>query len=510
MSHLEAALAARAFRSGRACRSAQLRHRRFVARPLAIVLYELGAEPFSAAAISYGTAPENFHQLAAGEPRNRDLAFAMLLRFARWFNSQFERPGTTREVLQDGDREVTRAVSAPQIVVVNRASVEMLGRLGRRLAYLPTDGPRPADPELVRLGQHLQFLARHASQPGQQLVISLTDLVNAHWVTPQSDFERASLGAVDAYIDPPASPAWDWQRERLGLPVSTAWRARRARAQGFETAALAERFPIGPVPDGDDDEVLEPLVDAFNAARDRRTTPRVIEGLVAPIHDHYRPLLQRTWEMLWHVFERERAWPESPSVARRWDEDRDAYTRHLDWTSTGGRNRTRQTPRQSAMTMRRLEDAKARLRAEEACDDSLRMIPYLLANKAIEGRVVRIDLDHKEVARVRAVRRPLLTLLSVDPCPMPRNRQLWWTGHPRGPAWVVQDVTSRADGSAVVTLQLSTSSSGAPMPAVGDHACFSMHNTEGHWSQKLPDAVPWTHRPATPPPALGPIEEQAS
>ena len=59
----------------------------------------------------------------------------------------------------------------------------------------------------------------------------------------------------------------------------------------------------------------------------------------------------------------------------------------IDWTATGGHRRTRQTSRQAAMTLRHLEDAEARLLAEEACDDPIRMIPYILDHKAVEGRV---------------------------------------------------------------------------------------------------------------------------
>jgi hypothetical protein len=47
MNHLAAALSARAFRAGRAVRNALCRHRRLLPRPLAVVLYQLGAEPFS-------------------------------------------------------------------------------------------------------------------------------------------------------------------------------------------------------------------------------------------------------------------------------------------------------------------------------------------------------------------------------------------------------------------------------------------------------------------------------
>jgi hypothetical protein len=51
MNHLDIALAARSFTSGRGVRSCTVRHRRLVPNPLAVVLWQLGAEPFSAAAI---------------------------------------------------------------------------------------------------------------------------------------------------------------------------------------------------------------------------------------------------------------------------------------------------------------------------------------------------------------------------------------------------------------------------------------------------------------------------
>jgi hypothetical protein len=49
----------------------------------------------------------------------------------------------------------------------------------------------------------------------------------------------------------------------------------------------------------------------------------------------------------------------------------------MDWIARGGLRRTRQTPRQAALILRNLEEARRRLEAEEVCDDPLRMIPYL-------------------------------------------------------------------------------------------------------------------------------------
>ncbi|MBV9125986.1 MAG: hypothetical protein JO112_21755, partial [Planctomycetes bacterium] len=103
MNHLDITLAARAHGTGRALRSAWFRHRRLQPQPLALVLFQLGAEPFSAAAIGWGERHDRLTLRVAGEPRNRDLAFALLLEFARWFNPRFEAPAAGRETFTRGE-----------------------------------------------------------------------------------------------------------------------------------------------------------------------------------------------------------------------------------------------------------------------------------------------------------------------------------------------------------------------------------------------------------------------
>jgi hypothetical protein len=488
VTHLDVALAARAYRDGRAWRTAGLRHRHLVAEPLMLVLWQLGAEPFSAAAVGFGTRLDDRHMAVAGEPRNRDLLFAALLGLADWFNPRFEAPAATREAVRwHGDEPIHWATSAPQVVVANQATMELLGRLGRRLAYLPTsptDGRRPAPAALVRLGQHLLFLHRHAAEPGQQLIVALTDLLGAHWATPQSELERASLPALDAFIDPPGG------------------------VHGFHAAAVAELRPAGPLPAAEDDQRLEALVEEFNGRRAGRTDLATVRPLLRPIAGHYRPLMARTWELVWRCMERERGWPEAPSVDRRWAADRQAYTDHIDWTARDGRRRTRQTSRQAAMTMRRLEQAKTRVQAEEACDDPVRMIPYLLDHKAVAGEVVRVDPDYRERATVNLVRRPLVTIVSTDPCPMPRGKQLWWAEQPAGPTWIVHATAPTLGGGTAVTLKRTSSDASRPLPMLGAAACFAALTTKSGWLQPLPPQVPWTHQPAVPPPAPGPIEAE--
>ena len=471
MNQLDVALVARSFRAGRAIRNANFRHRRLTVDPITLVLWQLGGEPFSAAAIGYGRRRQNLQMAVAGDPRNRDLAFSAMLQLARWFNAEFERYAGDRVVTSRGNAESSTARTAPQVIAANHATIEMIGRLGRRLAYLPTNGTNPAPAELVRLGQHFLFLHRHSRMAGQQLIVSLTDFLSQHWATPLSDIEKQSLAALNAYIAPPDG------------------------MNGFFAAAEQERESVGPVPSGEDDKRLDPLVREFNARRGNRTESPTIRPLLRPIEIHYRPLVERTWRQTWDAHDREAAWPEAASVERRWDADREAYTRHVDWISQDGRTRTRQSARQAAVRLQSLEDAKARLLAEEACDDPLKMIPYILQNKAVEGSVLRINTEYRELVNARSARRPLITILSPDACFIPRGRELWWTGATDGREYVVHDVQPDAGGGSVVTLKLATGYAATAMPRIGSRACFSVHSTGSRWFAKLPMTEPWSHRP---------------
>lgn len=462
------ALAARAHRDGRAVRSALVRHRRLVNNPIALVMWQLGAEPFSAAAIGWGTTSKKIQMCVAGEPRSRDLAFAALLRLARWFNEKFEAPGRKLDVWTTprSGKKRSRARSAPQVVVANRATVEMIGRLGRRLAYLPLEGVHAAPEELVRLGMHFQFLARHARMPGQQLIVPLDELLQQHWVTPQSAFERASLGALDAFIEPPP------------------------RVHGFHAAEQAERISIGPLP-GDEDRVVADLMDVFNAARDGSTAPKKVAPLLKPIEQHYLPLLQRTWTLLWRVLERERLHPEAASVGRRWDVDRDEYTWHLNFLKSGFRRRTRQSSKQAAELLRKLETAQKLVEVEEVCDDLLRVVPYVLEHKALLGTVTHVDRTHKEMGEKKPVVRPLITIALDEPCLMPAGKQLWWTDKPSGKGFEVVGV----DGASIVLKCNSQTESSAP--SLGKRVAFSTLNTESYSGVPLPKKAPWPYEEAT-------------
>jgi len=455
MSYLDAVLVARARSTGKAQRSATVRHLRLVPKPMAMVLWQLGAEPFTAAAFAWGCGLKDRHMVVAGEPRDRELAFRALTEVAHAFNPWFE-GGASGE---------------PQIVVPNRGNRTLLGRLGRRLAYLPTDGARPADPELVRFGRHLVFLAGHARLPGQQLIVSLTDLLSEHWVTELSPVEAQHLPAIDAAIEPPKGRS------------------------AHEAALLAERTEIGPLPSEADDGEMDKLLGAFNEQRARDTDARRVARLLPPIATHYARLVDRGWPLVWRVLARERVLPEAPHVERRWAEDIGALERHLEWVVVkDGRYRTRNTSAQAARTLRTWEEAQQLLVAEQAIDDPLKMLPYELTHEALRGIVCEVDLDNREVAIVKEVARPLVTVRTAQPCGVAVGTELYWTEDPRGAAYEVISVEQHRAGSEVVLKHLTGATK--DRPAIKRAATFSIHSTHSSPPLKLPANPPWTHTAA--------------
>lgn len=470
MSYLQALLVADARRLGRAQRSASVRHRHLTERPLAILPWQLGAEPFTAAAIAWGFEPGTPKLVVPGEPRDRELAFRALTIVAKDFNRWFEGRGRDE---------------VPQVVVPNRGALALLGRLGRRLAYLPTTGDHPADPELVLFGRHLRFLFDRSRFPGQQLVVVLTDLLSSHWVSELSDLETQSLPALAASIEPPR-----------GMTA-------------HEAAFAAEGLQIGPMPSADDDTAVDELMSVFNERRARRTEEAVVAELRKPIEEHYERLVSRGWDLIWQCLDRERRYPEALHVERRWALDEEALDRHIEWVVLRRLPyRTRQTNAQAARTLHQWEDAQRLLEAEEAIDDPLRMIPTLLANRGIAGVVRRVDLENYEQGLKSRLRRPILEIQTAEQCMVPVGKHLWWTRTPDKREYTVTGIRHLKGGKSVVTLQLETGSA-QEVPEPGTIVVLSEHNTRRGHHLELPPHAPWTHVEAetAPAPLDGAIDE---
>jgi hypothetical protein len=461
MSYAQAVMIARARQLGAAQRAATMLHRHLTPRPLALTCWQLGAEPFTVAALAWGFEGQPRRLAVPGEPRNRDLAFRVLLPFADSFNKWFEGGATLQG-------------SPPQIVVANRGNLAMLGRLGRRLAYLQTEGERAAAPALARLGMHLQFVFEHSRRPGQQLVVVLAELLGSNWACEMSGLESQNLAALDAMIEP--------------APGMSA----------HEAACVAEQLEIGPSPTASEDEVLERLLAAFNEARNRTTAEAVVAPLRAPIEAHYATLVDRLWPMLWRCLARERRWPEAPSVTRRWAEDLRALDWHLELALRGQRYRTRHTHARAAHMLRGWEDAQRLLVAEEAIDDPLKMLPTLLAGQGFVATLRSRDLDHSERPNKRMVRRPLLEVETDEVCTLPLGTELYWSGAAGSAAFVIHELAaSKAGSSSRVVLKHETSAF-KDYPQVGETVVFSVHGVKPGNPLRLPERVPWTHAtPAT-------------
>lgn len=476
---IQALLAARAHTEGRAQRSAVMRHRALSDDPLCIVAWQLGSEPYSVGAIAAGTKRSGYELFVPGYPLDRHLLLASLLDFARLFCPKFES-------FQRGPREPAEYMGEtlqipkrlPQIVVANTATIALLGRLGRRLAYQPVTGPNAADPLLPRLGRHLNWLVEHAQLPGQQLLVSLTDLLAQHYVTATSSLEMQSLAAADAWIDP-------------------------GREQGFHAAELAERKAVGPAPAPEDAREIQALMKTLNEQRAGSKDPARVNTLAQPLRRLYDRMVGQTWSLIWRVVDRERATPEAPSVTRRARDDRIEYAAQLAWMNgpAEGRRKTRMTPRGAAIHLDRLERARTKLLAEEAIDDPLRMAPHLLAGKALAGVVTRVDSERRERVSARNCRRPAVTVRTSERCTIPSGTELWWTRIPDGKEWRIESVVARADSGSDVTLVLQTNRLPKDgLPTKGSRVCFSQFNTKPPYELFLPSAVPWTHKVAEPTP----------
>ena len=471
-------LAIRAHEQGCAQRSALLRHRAIARDPLAVVAWELGAEPYVVGSIALGTRVSGPRLFVPGQPLDRDLLFGALTPFAREFCDAFEAHllGACEDIQHRG-QTLTIPSALPQVIVANEQTVKLLGRLGRRLAFLRTDGDRPADPVLPRLGRHLMWLANHWQVPGQQLIFSVSEFLRQHYATAMSSYEAGSLAALEAWIDPPD-----------GL-------------DGFHAAAQAEGQAVGPVPDPRDGQVVHRLMAEFNARRAGSSDPAIVARHIGDLRRLYGQLVDRTWQLLWQAIDRERQVPAAASVARREREDRIAYAEQMAWMNgpAQGRRKVRPGVRMTARRLRELEAAQARLEAEEAIDDPLRMVPQVIAGKAIAGQVVACDANRRERINNRNCLRPSVTLRTDERCLAPIGTEVWWTEAAMEREWLVTAVAPAGAGSDVTLVLQTNRQMQAGLPHLRQRARFTQVRIPTAYEPKLPREAPWTHRAPEPP-----------
>lgn len=460
MSALDVLLRLQAVSDGSARERTTMRHRHIDRAPLVLVAYRLAGESVAPLGIMYGTKATKPHLLVAPEPRNREIRFREVFDpFADVICDLFDDRG---EVV-DGFGWGLTATEGPQIIVPNGATADFIGHLvGRSLRYLDTEGEYAVPFSTVLAGAHLTWLANQAELPGSSVLLSATDLLRRHWVTGLSDLESEDLQVQLGWIDPPNGVSG----------AEAAARAEQDRGNGVLPAS-------GPTPDPAwDRDILDPLIAAFNQARDGAQDDKTVKRLGRGVTTAVREALAPTWDATWRSIELLRAKPVAPSVEGRWAEDRRSFAHHMERVETGSiRFRIKDSVKQAAMIVRQREDAQAALDAAEALDDPMVLAGSIADGSGITGEVV--DLDRYD-----------LTIDLDRPCPVPVGTELYWTDLPGKASAVVAAV--RTEPPFEVTLELKKGKT-KYRPAPGEVVTYSPHRPPTYRAPGLPGTVPWTH-----------------
>lgn len=481
MSHLDVLLTAEAARYRKAKLRRSVRQRWLADNPMVIVPFQPGGEAHTVTAVGWGDGADDMHLLVVPQPLNRQQLFDGLRPLVEWFLPRFEEAWETAE--WDEDFGGYAYGPLPQVICPNPAAISALGRLGRRLAYLPTelsddpDAPPPAPEDLVRFGRILRWLDGYKVESGQNLVLDAVSLLQFHWVTVQSINERAHLGALLGWIDPPN-----------GLDPD-------------EASNDAERLSIGPYAVPSDEDPTTDLIAAIGEAeRAGEPTGELREQLQSLWSDLVAPVWARCWRTLDLLAEE--LSEDDRFLPARLDRDAKAYARQMEWLDgpTGGRVRTRQTPRQAIGAKRMAEYWHAVVEAQEIVTDPLAMVDQIIAGKAVRGELISVDIDHKVVkpGKTNASSAPLIVLRSDRPCLIPLGRKLWWDRHCQSLSAELRSVTNRVDGTADVELVVIdgvkiAKTDLAPIAGEGEYVCFSAYSTKQFFPGKLPEVDPFTH-----------------
>jgi hypothetical protein len=481
MSTFRSFLKARARCEGRAQPVAIVRHVHLADEPLVFVPLRMAGEAVAPLGAMVGTDPAAPVLLCVPQPRDRDLRFAFVAELAAVVLPYIER--CTAQIEQvEARTPYLRALSAPQILVPNTGGIAFTRLLGRSSRFRRTEGPHAVDPSVPLLGRWLTFLHARSEFSGSALLLAMTDLLAAHWVTGQSTVEDANLGALLGWIDPP-----------YGMT-------------GAQAAAAAEdplrSPPAGPDTDPEfDRRILSPAIAAYERS-----------GSAGQVRAALRDQLEPTWRAMWRAVELLRGLPEAAIAPARWERDRVALAEESERIAQGGRPQGRfDSAVAAALRLAELEAAQQSHEAARAFDDPLVMAEYRTEGVAFAGEAVEVDADRKIVppGRKRAVPRPLVTVRTADPVRLAPGTRVFSPSRPRQEAQII----SAADGALVVQINSGMGQGATPapgsVPVVGESVCYTSLNPAGGRRPPLPtlDDTPWTH--GGPPQEYVPTDEDA-
>ncbi|MEU9466414.1 hypothetical protein AB0D78_07095 [Streptomyces avermitilis] len=509
MSLISALARLEAAQTGRAQPAATVRHRHLSEHPLVFVPLTTAGEAGAPLGALVGTDRDAPRLLVVPQPRDRDLRFAFLAQLAdivlpyldgyAGVVEAAERSETDPETGKRVKVEVELCADAPQLIVPSRAGAEFVRLLGRSMRFRRTaeqepEAPHPAPPRVPLLGRWLTHFGERARVPGSSLLLALTEVLGRHWATGQSSLEDQHLGALLAWIEPPAGE-------------SGAAAALRAELQRDSDGQLLCP-PAGPATDpAFDNKLLAPAIERYDRARTRlaaaedgleaddrlgelTSAEREIRALVA---DRTRP----TWDAVWRGLDLLRALPEGAHVDDRWTRDRWSFTGHRDRVTAGEPPQPRRDDAVTAANkLATREREQARLDAQEALDDPLVMAGRRLAGEAFAGEVTDVVMAYSEGKRPSP--RPLITVRTEDRPHLGERTKVF---RPLGGKPQAAEFVGYEDDGTLVVLRIvdkmgrGKEPEAGSVPEKGDRLCFTLFEHEQRGGAKLPDpeATPWTH-----------------
>ncbi|MEU5975063.1 hypothetical protein [Streptomyces sp. NPDC047315] len=497
-----------AVESGRAQPLVTVRHRHLADRPLVLVPLTTAGEAGAPLGALVGTDRDAPRLLTVAQPRDRELRFAFLAELADVVLplldayaddvELIERAATDPETGKRTTVEAELCADAPQIVVPGRAGVEFVRLLGRSMRFRRTseqdpDAPYPAPPRVPLLGRWFTHYGERARVPGSSLLLAATDLLNRHWATGQSSLEDQHLGALLAWIDPPAGESG----------ADAALRAELGRDEQGQLLCP----PAGPATDpAFDNRLLAPAVESYDRLRLRLAAAEEgahAEGWLGELsvaEGEIRRLLatqlKPTWDAVWHALDLLRQLPDGARVTDRWTRDRWSFTAHRDRVRAGEPPQPR---RDDAVTAARKlatrETAQAELEAQEALDDPLVLAGRRLTGEAFTCEVTEVVMAWSESKRPAP--RPLVTVRTDDRPHLGERVKTYRSldGKPQSAEFVRQE----PDGALVLRLLDRMGRAKEPaegsVPEKGDRIAWTLFEHDQRGGPKLPEPedTPWTH-----------------
>jgi hypothetical protein len=313
--------------------------------------------------------------------------------------------------------------------------------------------------------------------------------------------------------------------EDLNLAALMGWIEPWDGLTGAQAAADAEdplRWPpAGPATDPSfDNEVLAPLIRAYDHAEDDAGRARAVAAMEPALRGQMEP----TWRLLWRAIELLRALSAGSSVERRWRQDRHQFTNQLEFWRDGGPPQPRRDQAvAAAQRLHRLERQLEEFTVDRAFDDELAMAEFRLSGEAFVGRVVQRNPTRLDTSGKRRILRPHITVATTDPIRFEVGQTVRSVVRANQTARVVAVAPTTTESPTVtstevaveITLELaggmgrSLTPEPGSVPELGERLCYSSFVREPLRPVPFPsrEHTPWTH--GGPPPEFVSTDEDA-